>query len=56
MSDPEIESGEGEIDEEGRNPTQQRLDEEGAEDVPVDAPWPEGGSGPDDGGPGSQNM
>jgi hypothetical protein len=27
------------IDEQGRNPTQQRLDEEGLEDVPVDAEW-----------------
>jgi hypothetical protein len=29
------------IDEEGRNPTQQRIDEEGPEDVPVDANWME---------------
>ena len=28
-----------EIDEEGRNPTQRRMDEEGVEDVPVDANW-----------------
>jgi hypothetical protein len=27
------------VDDEGRNPTQQRIDEEGAEDVPVDADW-----------------
>jgi len=32
-------SGEERIDDEGRNPTQQRIDEEGAEDAPVDAPW-----------------
>jgi hypothetical protein len=32
-------SGEEDIDEEGRNPTQQRMDEEGVEDVPVDADW-----------------
>jgi hypothetical protein len=30
---------EDEIDEGGRNPTQQRLDEEGVEDEPVDANW-----------------
>ena len=27
------------VDDEGRNPTQQRIDEEGAEDMPVDANW-----------------
>ena len=27
------------IDEEGRNPTQQRLDEEGPGEAPVDAEW-----------------
>jgi hypothetical protein len=27
------------IDAEGRNPTQQRMDEEGVEEAPVDAPW-----------------
>jgi hypothetical protein len=32
-------SGEERIDEEGRNPTQRRIDEEGAEQAPVDAPW-----------------
>ena len=38
-------SGEERIDETGRNPTQQRMDEEGVEDVPVaadpaeDEPW-----------------
>ena len=40
MSEPE--NGEDLIDESGRNPTQQRIDEEGAEDTPVDAEWPEG--------------
>jgi hypothetical protein len=30
---------ENEIDEQGRNLTQQRIDEEGAGDAPVDAPW-----------------
>jgi hypothetical protein len=40
------ESGEELIDEEGRNPTQQRIDEEGAEETPVDAEW---GTGDDDG-------
>jgi hypothetical protein len=44
-----------------RNPTQERMDEEGTEDVPVDTEWDvpaedEGGTGADDGGPGSQNM
>jgi hypothetical protein len=29
------------VDEEGRNPTQQRIDEEWPEDVPVDADWVE---------------
>ena len=59
MTEPD-ENGEDLIDEQGRNPTQQRIDEEGAEPVPVDAEWTtdddRGGSGPDDGGPGSQNM
>ena len=32
-------SGEERIDEEGRNPTQRRLDEKGAEEAPVDAQW-----------------
>ena len=27
------------IDDEGRNLTQQRIDEDGAEEVPVDADW-----------------
>jgi hypothetical protein len=40
MSDNEPETnGEDQIDESGRNPTQQRMDEEGVEDVPVDADW-----------------
>jgi hypothetical protein len=37
MSDQEIESGEERIDGTGRNPTQQRMDDEGVEDVPVAA-------------------
>jgi len=46
MSETEYdESGEEQIDETGRNATQQRMDEEGVEDVPVaddpaeDEPW-----------------
>src|SRR4051794_39911348 len=40
MSDNEPETdGDDLIDESGRNPTQQRMDEEGVEDVPVDAKW-----------------
>jgi hypothetical protein len=39
MSDHERENGEEAIDESGRNPTQQRLDEEGAEQKPVDLEW-----------------
>lgn len=39
MSDPETENGEDAIDEAGRNPTQQRMDEEGTEPVPVDEEW-----------------
>src|ERR687892_58382 len=38
---------EWEIDAEGLNPTQQLMDEEGVEEVPVDAAW-EGGNGPDE--------
>jgi hypothetical protein len=44
MSDEErVSSSDDEetVDDEGRNPTQRRLDEEGVEDVPVDADWPE---------------
>jgi hypothetical protein len=37
-------SGEELIDEQGRNPTQRELDEEGPPDAPVDAEWDE----PDD--------
>jgi hypothetical protein len=36
----EFESGEESIDDTGRNPTQQRLDDEEAED-PVDVSWDE---------------
>jgi hypothetical protein len=46
MSETEYdESGEEQIDDTGRNPTQQRMDEQGVEDVPVaddpaeDEPW-----------------
>jgi hypothetical protein len=39
MSDPEIENGEEAIDESGRNLTQQQMDEEGTEPVPVDEAW-----------------
>jgi hypothetical protein len=48
MSDNEPETdGDDLIDESGRNPTQQRMDEEGVEDVPVDAEWgTDGGAGP----------
>jgi len=35
----ETENGEEAIDESGRNPTQQRMDEEGTEAVPVDVEW-----------------
>jgi hypothetical protein len=33
------ENGDEAIDESGRNPTQQRMDEEGTEPVPVDEEW-----------------
>lgn len=40
MSDNEQEpNGEEAIDETGRNATQQRMDEEGVENAPVDADW-----------------
>ena len=39
MSEPAIQNGEDAIDESGRNPTQQRIDEEGASEAPVDADW-----------------
>ena len=39
MSDHEPENGEEAIDESGRNLTQQRLDDEGAEPTPVDVEW-----------------
>ena len=35
----EQESGEETIDESGRNPTQRRIDEEGAAREPVDVSW-----------------
>jgi hypothetical protein len=43
MSDPKTRrpSGEEQIDESGRNPTQRRLDEEGREGKPADARWPD---------------
>ena len=65
MSERELENGEEAIDESGRNLTQQEIDERGASEAPADADWEEvppladeddGGTGPDDGGPGSQNM
>ena len=40
-------SGEAEIDEEGRNPTQRRMDEEGVEPAPVDASWTGDDDAPD---------
>jgi hypothetical protein len=36
MSESEIENGEEEIDESGRNLTQQDLDDKGVEPIPVD--------------------
>ena len=36
MSDQQVENGEEEIDETGRNLTQQELDAEGTEAIPVD--------------------
>ena len=41
MSDQEHEKGEEAIDEEGRNETQQRIDEEGPSERPADASWKE---------------
>ena len=38
MSEPN-ENGEEQIDEQGRNPTQQRIDQEGASPEPVDEEW-----------------
>ena len=38
MSEEQWESGEESIDEEGRNPTQRRIDDEGADERPVDTP------------------
>jgi hypothetical protein len=38
MTEP-IENGEDQIDEQGRNATQQRIDEEGASPEPVDEEW-----------------
>ena len=39
MSEPGTEDDKDEIDESGRTPTQRRIDEKGAEDVPVDEEW-----------------
>ena len=39
MTDEPGRSGEERVDDTGRNPTQRRIDEEGAEEAPVDAPW-----------------
>src|SRR3954447_23708122 len=57
MSDNEPETdGYDRIDESGRNPTQQRMDEEGVENVPVDAEWGTGdGPGPRQ-PPGSERL
>jgi hypothetical protein len=43
MSESPEENGEEAIDDAGRNPTQQRMDEEGTEPLPVDAGWGDGG-------------
>jgi hypothetical protein len=43
--DPEREQ----IDETGRNPTQERIDEEGAEERPVDTDWDENEPSPHQG-------
>jgi hypothetical protein len=39
MDETEVENGEEAIDESGRNPTQQEIDEEGTTGEPVDADW-----------------
>jgi hypothetical protein len=39
MADDELQNGEEDIDASGRNATQQRIDEEGASDAPVDEDW-----------------
>jgi hypothetical protein len=41
MSESPEENGEDLIDDTGRNPTQQRMDEEGTEPAPVDEEWGE---------------
>jgi hypothetical protein len=41
------------VDESGRNPTQQRIDEEGPEDRPVDIDWDENEPSPHQGEEGS---
>jgi hypothetical protein len=41
MTDQEPESGEEAIDEEGRNPTQQRIDEEADSEESKDTDWSE---------------
>ena len=38
---------EDEVDDEGRNPTQRRLDEEEGGEEPVDLPWGTGDGGAD---------
>jgi hypothetical protein len=46
MDEREIENAdnlEDALDEEGRNPTQQRMDEEGVEDRPLDFEWDDSG-------------
>lgn len=51
MSENEWESGEENIDESGRNPTQQQLDESGASssDKPSDPGWPDTAGPPHEG-------
>jgi hypothetical protein len=44
----EPQSGEESIDESGRNLTQQEIDEQGTDDVPVDADWSESPAERDD--------
>ena len=39
MSETPEENGEDDIDDAGRNPTQQRMDDEGTEPLPVDEEW-----------------
>jgi hypothetical protein len=56
MSESERESGEENIDESGRNPTQRRLDEEGAPDQAADATWDETVDQPHEGEEGQEPV